>query len=95
MNEQNEEILRLKKKVVELETELQLDRAEIIRLRRWIEAQAEAADVRPVVLCRDCTYCRKGKASLECEKHTYAWNNTSRWVDEDDFCSWGVKREQS
>jgi len=54
-----------------------------------------AADVRPVVLCRDCTYCRKGKASLECEKHTYAWNNPNRWVNEDDFCSWGVKREES
>ena len=56
---------------------------------------APAADVRPVVLCRDCIHCRKGKASLECEKHTYAWNNMRRWVDEDDFCSWGVKKEES
>ena len=54
-----------------------------------------AADVRPVVLCRDCIHCKKGKASLECEKHTYSWNNMRRWVDEDDFCKWGVKREES
>ena len=54
-----------------------------------------AADVRPVVLCKDCIHCKKGKASLECEKHTYSWNNMRRWVDEDDFCKWGVKREES
>lgn len=52
-----------------------------------------AADVRPVVLCKDCAHSRKGKQSLECEKHIYAWNNLNRWVNEDDFCSWGVKKE--
>lgn len=41
MNEQLEEILRLKQKVNELEHAIQLDRAEIIRLRRWIEALEE------------------------------------------------------
>lgn len=41
MNEQLEEILRLKKKVNELEQALQLDRAEIVRLRRWIEKLEE------------------------------------------------------
>lgn len=65
-----------------------------IRRAAKIVADFPAANVRPVVLCRDCAYCRKGKASLECEKHTYAWNNLNRWVDEDDFCSWGVKREE-
>lgn len=44
MNEQLEEILRLKKKVNELEQALQLDRAEIVRLRRWIEALEEGKD---------------------------------------------------
>lgn len=44
MNEQLEEILRLKKKVNELEQALQLDRAEIIRLRRWIERLEEGKD---------------------------------------------------
>lgn len=52
-----------------------------------------AASVRPVVLCKDCAHSRKGKQSLECEKHIYAWNNLNRWVNEDDFCSWGVKKE--
>lgn len=42
MNEQTEELLRLNKKVKELEQALQLDCAEIIRLRRWIEALEEA-----------------------------------------------------
>lgn len=54
-----------------------------------------AADVRPVVLCRDCIHCKKGKVSLECEKHKYAWNSLNRRVNEDDFCSWGVKKEKS
>lgn len=36
MNEQNE-ILRLKARIAELEHQLQLERAEVIRLRRWIE----------------------------------------------------------
>ena len=37
MNEQFEEIMRLKQKVHDLEHALQLDQAEIVRLRRWIE----------------------------------------------------------
>ena len=42
-----------------------------------------AADVRPVVLFRDCIHCRKGKASLECEKHTYAMHPILDWLKEE------------
>lgn len=36
MNELYEEIVRLRTKVIELETQLQLEKAEIMKLRRWI-----------------------------------------------------------
>jgi hypothetical protein len=40
-------------------------------------------------------YSVQGKKSLECERHSYVWNNMNRWVDDEDFCCWGVKREES
>lgn len=54
-----------------------------------------AADVRPVVFCKDCMHSVQGKQSLECEKHRYVWNNMNRWVNDEDFCCWGAKREES
>lgn len=54
-----------------------------------------AADVRPVVFCKDCMHSVQGKKSLECEKHRYVWNNMNRWVNDEDFCCWGAKREES
>ena len=51
------------------------------------------ADLVPVVRCKDCTHSRKGKASLECEKHRYAWDNRLRWVDDNDFCCWGARMD--
>ena len=66
-----------------------------IEVARSAIIKLPAADVRPVVLCRDCKNSVKGKESLECEKHRYVWNNLNRWVNDDDFCSWGVKREES
>ena len=53
-----------------------------------------AADVRPVIFCRDCIHCFHGKESLECEKHRYAWNDARRWVNEDDYCCWGVSKQE-
>lgn len=52
-----------------------------------------AADVRPVVFCKDCMHSVQGKKSLECEKHRYVWNNMNRWVNDEDFCCWGTKGE--
>lgn len=46
-----------------------------------------AADVRPVVLCRDCQSHNKPRLGF-CETHLVR-------VHGDDFCSYGKKREES
>lgn len=61
-------------------------------LRRYVD-RIPAADVVPVVRCKNCTHSREGKESLECEKHRYAWDNRLRWVDDNDFCCWGVRKD--
>lgn len=52
-----------------------------------------AADVRPVVLCKDCVYSDKWYADrLIC----YLWNeHDGNSVFEDGFCNYGEKREES
>lgn len=55
-----------------------------------------AADVRPVVLCRDCTFFKPQQKSKR-------WSNTTPMCSRsatikmppDGFCSFGVKREES
>ena len=47
-----------------------------------------AADVRPVVLCRDCKYCRKVD---EFEYWCEGFYSPARLVRKDDFCSQGGK----
>lgn len=60
-----------------------------------------AADVRPVVLCRDCQNSYEW-ANVDGDNYRYCgylrskWNrDIDRMVDDDDFCKWGVKREES
>lgn len=52
-----------------------------------------AADVRPVVLCKDCVYSDKWYADrLIC----YLWNeHDGNAVFEDGFCNYGLKREEN
>ena len=62
------------------------------RLDAWLNS-IPAADVRPVVLCRDCknnynTCLNHGRNEPMCDF-------TDRKLKEDDFCSHGVKREES
>lgn len=53
-----------------------------------------AADVRPVVLCRDCNYWKLSKISPSLHVCTYVCGAT--FVREaEDFCSRGKKREES
>lgn len=70
----------------------------------WILAEdiinLPAADVRPVVLCKDCKYSYEW-ANMDGDKIRYCsylravWNHdTDRMVYDDDFCKWGVKREE-
>lgn len=47
-----------------------------------------AVDVRSVVLCRDCEYCRKED---EHEYWCYGFCSPARLVRKDDFCSHGCK----
>ena len=55
-----------------------------------------AADVRPVVLCRDCTFFKPQQKSAR-------WSNTTPMCSRsatikmppDGFCSFGIKREES
>lgn len=60
-----------------------------------------AADVRPVVLCRDCQDSYEW-ANVYGDNYRYCGYLRSRWnhdadrmVDDDDFCKWGRKREES
>lgn len=47
-------------------------------------------DVQPVVLCRDCEYCRKED---EFEHWCYGFCSPARLVRKDDFCSHGKAKE--
>lgn len=64
-------------------------------------ASIPAADARPVVWCRDCQDSYKWK-NAQGDSYRYCVYLRSRWnhdadrmVDDDDFCKWGRKREES
>ena len=50
-----------------------------------------AADVRPVVLCRDCKYYYKDTDGYEMCDNSEGYDH----VTEDGFCAWAVKMEES
>ena len=50
-----------------------------------------AADVRPVVLCRDCEYYFKDEDGYEMCDNSEGYDH----VTADGFCAWGEKREES
>lgn len=50
-----------------------------------------AADVRPVVLCRDCEYYFKDEDGYEMCENSEGYDH----VTENGFCAWGEKREES
>ena len=59
----------------------------------WIQTalrKLPAADVRPVVLCKDCEYCKKID---EFEYWCYGFCSPARLVRKDDFCSHGKMKE--
>ena len=63
--------------------------------------QFPAADVQPVVLCKDCQNSYEwanvdGDNYRCCGYLRSRWNHdVDRMVDDDDFCKWGKKREES
>ena len=50
-----------------------------------------AADVRPVVRCKDCKYYYKDADGYEMCDNSEGYDH----VTEDGFCAWAVKREES
>ena len=50
-----------------------------------------AADVRPVVLCKDCKYYYKDADGYEMCDNSECYDH----VTEDGFCAWAKKREES
>lgn len=52
--------------------------------------QAPAADVVEVVRCKDCKYWEKGK---DYEPYCNHWGNMMTETKEDDFCSYGERKE--
>ena len=50
-----------------------------------------AADVRPVVLCRDCKYYYKDADGYEMCENSEGYDH----VMENGFCAWAKKREES
>ena len=61
------------------------------KMTRWLN-KAPAADVRPVVLCGECK--RYGGRPWE-KNETGICARTDSGVREDDFCSYGERREES
>jgi len=62
------------------------------RSAQRIIANIPAADVRPVVLCRDCIHARHYTSKIKCGY--WSEQTASEIVCEDDFCSHGKKREE-
>ena len=60
------------------------------RILDWID-EIPAADVRPVVLCRDCEYYFKDEDGYAMCENSEGYDH----VTADGFCAWGEKREES
>jgi hypothetical protein len=54
-----------------------------------------AADVRPVVLCRDCKYWDRERISCEGLARCNTGESGIRYRNRNDFCSRGEKRDES
>lgn len=67
---------------------------EMLKMAQFKEAAIlidQAADVRPVVLCRDCQYCIKKD---DFEYWCNGFCSPARLVCHDDFCSHGRKKDE-
>ena len=67
---------------------------EHVQLAKWLKelkAYKSREDLVPVVRCRDCKYWDNGNLSFECP-WDYGRHGSS---DEDDFCSYGERKESA
>lgn len=58
-----------------------------------IAASAPAADVAPVVRCKDCKYSCKDGNGRSCEGYWYELSEYDVTVKDDDFCSYGEGKD--
>lgn len=56
--------------------------------------QAPAADVVEVVRCKDCEFFISRDGISWCEEHSDGWGDHTVYVDEEDFCSDGIRKEE-
>lgn len=53
----------------------------------------EAEDVVPVVRCKDCDFFNNYNPDRTyCEEHSDGWGDSIVYVDEDDYCSFGIRK---
>ena len=51
------------------------------------------ADVVPVVRCKDCDFfINYNPDRTYCEQHSDGWGDNRVYVDEDDYCSFGIRK---
>ena len=52
------------------------------------------ADYAPVVRCKNCENCRDfNKFHKYCTEHSDGWGNSTVYVEDDDYCSFGIRKE--
>jgi hypothetical protein len=51
------------------------------------------SDLVEVVRCKDCEYLMSGNGFCWCEEHSDGFGDYVVYVDADDFCSFGIKKE--
>ena len=71
------------------------DCAECLEARKRIIAHIPSADVRPVVLCRDCRHWDTDWTPTHARKNEHFCPNIGLTTREDWFCDDGEKREES
>ena len=66
---------------------------EILRLRRELRGLSPAADVVPVVRCKDCKHCYFADNRVPDEQGWVCEINSSEPVNLNGFCSYGERKE--
>lgn len=78
-----------------LETLDSIPAADVVERASGIIGVIPTADVRPVVLCRDCEYWNRERISCEGLARCNTGESGIRYRSHYDFCSRGAKREES
>ena len=52
----------------------------------------DKADLVEVVRCKDCDNLEVGKNSQYCTEHSDGWGDNLVYVEDDDYCSFGIRK---